>query len=298
MPAPENLIKSEDVAKSLDIEFVNNFTGEYDRLAEILANFTVDVRQAGAAINQYKVTGELNEAAGTDSSSGDGYVEGDLVALSKYKVTKVPIAELDPKPYRKAASAKAILSSGYTKAVLATDKKMLGHLRQKVITGFFGSLANGTGTAKGKTLQAALANVDGTLGDKLEDLGDESGNLIHFVNRSDAQAHLGDTPITIQNLFGMTYLENFLGITQCFLTNKVPSSTLYVTPAENIHAYGLDFSELATAGFEYQSDDSGLIGVYHEVDYGRVSAVTNAIMGALFVPEVTDYIVKGTIATA
>ena len=91
---------------------------------------------------------------------------------------------------------------------------------------------------------------------------------------------------------------NFLGITQCFLTNKVPSGTLYVTPAENIHAYGLDFSELATAGFEYQSDDSGLIGVYHEVDYGRVSAVTNAIMGALFVPEVTDYIVKGTIATA
>ena len=31
-----------------------------DRLAEILANFTVDVRQAGAAINQYKVTGELS----------------------------------------------------------------------------------------------------------------------------------------------------------------------------------------------------------------------------------------------
>ena len=60
MPAPENLIKAEDVAKSLDIEFVNNFTGEYDRLAESLANFTVDVRQAGAAINQYKVTGELS----------------------------------------------------------------------------------------------------------------------------------------------------------------------------------------------------------------------------------------------
>lgn len=76
--ANERAAKAEDVAKALDIEFVNNFTGEYDRLVEILANFTVDVRQAGAAIDQYKVTGELNEAAGTDSSSGDGYAKGVL----------------------------------------------------------------------------------------------------------------------------------------------------------------------------------------------------------------------------
>lgn len=76
--ANERAAKSEDVAKALDIEFVNNFTGEYDRPAEILANFTVDVRQAGAAIDQYKVTGELNEAAGIDSSSADGYAKGVL----------------------------------------------------------------------------------------------------------------------------------------------------------------------------------------------------------------------------
>ena len=81
-----------------------------------------------------------------------------------------------------------------------------------------------------------------------------------------------------------------------FLTNKVDKGGLYVTPAENVHIFGLDFGALSQAGLAYATDANGLIGVAHGPAYDRVSVETHVLSGCTLFPEVKDYIVKGTVA--
>lgn len=295
MAVVTNTTLSQDMAESLSIEMIENFRGEYDRLAELLGAFSVETRPAGAAINQFKVEGKLNDDATGDASSGDAYVEGDTVALSKYTLKKVPFGELTLKPYRKATSAAAILKAGVEKAVLDTDRKMLSNLRSKVISSFFAALANGTGTAKGDGLQGGIALADAALYDKLEDNNDASDGFVHFISRQDAAEYLASAEVTMQNMFGLTYLTDFLGAQNVFITNKVQKGQVIVTPKENIKIYGVDLAELSRAGLDYVADTDGLLGVAHDAKHENVSVQTHALLGCMFVPEVTDYIVKGTI---
>lgn len=296
MAAKTNIIKAEDIDGALSVEFIKHFRGDYDRLAEIMGIFGVETRAAGTALYQYTVSGSLNNAATDASSSGTAYVEGDEVALSKYTVSKSSIGDLAPIPYRKMTTAKAILLDGYEKSVLATDAKMLSQIRAQIINQFFTFLMNGTGrpdeSATVNTLQKALAYGDAALENAMETNGDTSdGRFVHFMSRNDAAAYLANASITTQTLFGMTYLENFLGVERVFLTNKVTDGLVFALPAENIHAYGIDFGELLRGGLVYQVDSNGLIGVAHKGAYDYASAETDVMTGLQLVPEVLDYIV-------
>lgn len=298
MAAPTNIITAADIDAALSQEFIQNFTGEFDRLAELMGIFGVSTRAAGVALYQYTVIGALNNAAGTDSSSGTAYVEGDEVALSKYTVTRTPIGDLSPVPYRKMTTAKAILQDGYEKAVIATDAKMLAQIRAQIINQFFATMANGTatqGTATIAGLQECLALMDAKVLDNMETNGDETdAALVHFVNRQDIAAYLANAAISTQTAFGMTYIQNFLGVQNIFVTNKVASGTAYATSAENIHAYGIDFAELSQGGLVYEVADNGLIGVAHKGAYDHASAETNVMCGLQLIPENTGYIGKFT----
>lgn len=303
MAALANTADSTAINAAMDQEFIANYQHDLDRLAEILGIFGTEVMSAGTALKMLKVTGALNDsktAAGADgasaSSSGAAYVEGDEVALSKFSAEYEPVGEVKGVPYRKMTTAAAIQKSGYVNSVLKTDQKMLSLVRAGIISDFFAFLKKGTGAATGKGLQAALAMADAALGDSMEANGDEAGRIIHFINRQDAAEYLGNAVITDQNVFGMTYLQNFLGVANVFLTNKVDKGGLYVTPAENVHIFGLDFGALSQAGLAYATDANGLIGVAHGPAYDRVSVETHVLSGCTLFPEVKDYIVKGTVA--
>lgn len=310
MTVPANISDSTAIHAALDQELVKNFQGEADRLAEILGIFGAETIAAGTALKMLKVGGALNDsktaatkvgATGTGdvtlgSSSGTAYVEGDEVALSKFTAEYETVGEATLKPYRKMTTANAIQKSGLEAAVLKTDQKMVNLVRAGVISDFFAALAKGTGTATGKGLQAAAAATDAALGDALETNGDASGRIVHFISRQDAADYLGQATITDQTVFGMTYLESFLGMTSVFLTNKVAKGTMYATAAENLHVYGIDFATIASAGLAYATDANGLIGVAHTPAYDHVSVDTNVLSGMLLFPEVKDYIVKGTVS--
>ena len=298
MAAPTNIITAADIDAALSQEFIQNFKGEFDRLAELMGIFGVSTRAAGVALYQYTVSGALNNAAGNDSSSGTAYVEGDEVALSKYTVARTPIGDLSPVPYRKMTTAKAILQDGYEKAVIATDNKMLAQIRAQIINQFFATMANGTatqGTATIAGLQECLALMDAKVLDNMETNGDVTdASLVHFVNRQDIAAYLANAAISTQTAFGMTYIQNFLGVQNIFVTNKVASGTAYATSAANVHAYGIDFGELSQGGLVYQVADNGLIGVAHKGAYDHASAETNVMTGLQLIPENTGYIGKFT----
>lgn len=286
-----------DINFSLDKELIREFDGEYSRLAEILGIFRPEVVAAGTALYQLEIAGKPVDGTDAVGSSGTAYVEGDIVALSKMTVKKTPVGDVKLMPYRRLTTAQAIAKSGYEVAVMKTDKKLVSGIRAGILKQFFTFLGTGTGAAtEAKTLQAALANVDAKLGDTLETNGDEGGRLIHFVNRQDAAAYLGTAPVTTQTAFGMTYLQNFLGITDVFLTSQVESGAVIATPVENIHVFTPDFGSLAKGGLSYTQSDSGLIGVAHAPAYDRVSTETNVLAGLMLFPEVKDYIVKGAIA--
>lgn len=284
-----NTVLAENIAKAQDIEMITSFKGELDRLSEILGLFGVEVVAAGTAMYQYSVTGTLNATT---------VAEGDEVPLSEYNVNKTTIGEVPIKPYRKLTTAQAILKGGYENAIAKTDAKMLSQVRNGVVSDFFTFLATGTGTATGAGLQDAFAQGDAELRDTMETNGDASDTLVHFVNPFDIADYLGRANVTTQTVFGMQYLQSFMGVENIFITNKAAKGTMWVTPAENIHLYGVDFATLADAGLNYTTQDGGVIGVHHVPAYDRTSAQTYVLTGALMLAEIKDYIVKVTIGAA
>ena len=113
MGANANTITTADVCAALDQEMVENFRQDFDRLSEIVGMFPVETVAAGTALYQAKVSGELSDAAGVAAFSGTKYVEGDVIARSKYTVTKVPVGEKAFLPYAKQTTAQAILKGGF-----------------------------------------------------------------------------------------------------------------------------------------------------------------------------------------
>lgn len=289
MAVLDNTVIAANIAAAQDIEMLQNFKGDSDRLTEILGIFSPEVVAAGTTMYQYSVTGTL---------SSTSVAEGDEVPLSEYEVEKTPVATITVKSYRKLTTAQAILKGGYENAIAKTDRKMLSQVRAGIISDFFTFLGNGTGTATGAGLQAAFAQADAKLRDTMETNGDAADALVHFVNPFDIADYLAGADVSVQTVFGMQYLQSFMGVENIFITNKVAKGTMYVTPIENIHIYAVDFAALGTAGLEYTVQDGSLIGVHHTPAYNRTSAETYVLTGALMIAEIKDYIVKATITAA
>lgn len=285
MAAPTNTITTAQMLAGLDREMIRNFEQENDRLMEILGITGTEVMHANTTLFMTKVNGSLNTAS---------RAEGEDVPLSQYSIEKVPVGTFEPDFYRKATTAEAILKSGFEAAVGKTDDKMVTQIRAGLVKEFFDFLDMGTGEAYGATLQALLAQADATLNGALEDNGDEAERVFHFVNRFDIADHLATASVTTQTLYGMTYIEDFLGVQNIFVTNKVPKGTVYATPDHNIHLFGCDFAEIAKAGLDYVTSANGLLGVAHEPAYKNASCQTHAASGMMLFPEVKDYIIVGS----
>lgn len=286
MAVLDNTTLAENIAKSQDIEMLTRFNEELNLLTELLGLMQPEVVAAGTAMFQYTVSGTLNDAT---------VQEGDEVPLSEYNVTPTQITPITVKPYRKLTTAQAILKGGYEHAIARTDRKMIGQVRNGILTDFFTLMGNGTSSVSGGGLQAALAQSSAKLQDETEKNDDFSGSVVHFVNPYDIADLLARAQVTTQTVFGMKYIESFLGVENILVTNKVAAKKVYATPVENIHVYGIDFATLDEAGLSYTTQDGSLIGVHHTPSYNRTSAETYVLSGALFLPEYKNYIVTGSI---
>lgn len=286
MAVLDNTTLAENIAKSQDIEMLTRFNEDLNLLTELLGLMQPEVVAAGTAMFQYTVSGTLNDAT---------VQEGDEVPLSEYNVTPSQINPITVKPYRKLTTAQAILKGGYEHAIARTDRKMVGQVRNGILTDFFTLMGNGTSSVSGGGLQAALAQASAKLQDETEKNDDFSGSVVHFVNPYDIADLLSRAQVTTQTVFGMKYIESFLGVENILVTNKVAAKKVYATPVENIHVYGIDFATLDEAGLSYTTQDGSLIGVHHTPSYNRTSAETYVLSGALFLPEYKNYIVTGSI---
>ncbi len=282
--ADNKQIKKNDLARVREIDFVNLFVGGIKKFMEILGTTRMIPKTAGTVLKAYKAVGTLE----------DGNVpEGETIPLSKYKTEPVDFGEITLKKWRKETTAEAIIEKGYDQAVDMTTTQMLKDVVATIRNAFFTFLATGTATAVGATFQVALAQAWGQLQVKFENDAIES---VYFMNPLDVADYLASASITLQTVFGMTYVENFLGLGTVFFTSAVPKGKIFATAKDNVVCYfipvnGADLGE----AFDFTSDDTGLIGIHEEADYSNMTAADTVVNGVLFFPERLDGIVVASI---
>ena len=287
MAVDAKLIKKADLARIREMEFVDQFGYSVKKLVESLGITRKIPKAAGTVLKSYKAKGTL----------GDGAVaEGETIPLSKYTVEATTYKEITLNKWRKATSIEAITDRGYDQAVEMTTAEMLRDVQRGIRKNFFTFLGTGTGTATGVGLQATLAQAWGKLQTLFEDDEIES---VYFINPLDAADYLATAQITTQTAFGMSYVENFLGLGTVFFNSSVPKGKLYATAKNNIVLYyipvnGADIGE----AFSFTSDETGYIGIHEEADYSNTTAVDTVVNGLELFAERTDGIVVGTISAA
>lgn len=284
MAAEENLIKKSDLVRAREIEFVTLFGESIKKLVEALGVTRKIPKQAGYTLKAYKATGTLQPGT---------VAEGDLIPLSKYQTEAVSYAEIVLKKWRKATSAEAIIEKGYDQAVQMTTDRMLKDVQKGIRADFFTFLATGTGEATGATFQAALAQAWGQLQVLFED---DSIEAIYFMNPLDVADYLATAQISTQTAFGMTYVENFLGLGTVIFDSKVKQGEIYATAKDNIVLYyvPVNGADLGNA-FSFTADQTGLIGIHEEADYKHMTAEDTVMSGVVLFAERLDGIVKSTI---
>ena len=284
--AEQNLIKAEDLARIREVDFVERFSESVRKLVEALSITRMIPKQAGAVLKTYKAKGTLE----------DGNVaEGEVIPLSKYHTEAITYKEITLKKWRKATSAEAIIEKGYDQAVTMTTERMLKDVQKGIRADFFSFLEEGMGGAVGSDLQAVLAQVWGQLQVLFED---DDVQAVYFLNQLDVADYLAEANISTQTAFGMTYIEDFLGLGTVFLNSSVPQGTVYGTVADNIILYyiavnGADLGE----AFSFTSDETGYIGIHESPDYDNMTAKDTVVNGMELFAERIDGIVCGKMGT-
>ncbi len=275
-----------DLAKVRDVDFAERFTADLSTLMKMLGVTRKIEKKAGEVLKVYKVTGTLENGT---------VAEGDVIPLSKYKTEYTPIGEAKLKKWRKVTTAEAISEKGYGQAVNDTNNKMLKDIQKGIRSSFVSFLGTGTGSATGVGLQASMAQVWGQMQVLFEDT---SIQTVYFMNPLDVANYLGNAQITTQTAFGMSYIENFLGMGTAILASDIPKGKIYATAAENIVLYYIPVtsSDMAQA-FDLTADATGLIGIHTGPTYDNLSAETVAASGVGLFAEKLDGIVVGTIST-
>lgn len=296
--ADAKLIKKADLARVREVEFVEMFGETIKKLMEALGVTRKIPKQAGTVLKAYKATGTLE----------DGEVaEGETIPLSKYKTEAVSFGEIVLKKWRKATSAEAIIERGYDQAVTKTTDRMMKDAQKSIRTRFFnflksaGEVPSGGSAAPGTVvsaadLQKALAAAWGQLQILFED---DEVDTVYFLNPLDVADYLGNAQVSVQTAFGMSYIENFLGLGRVFLNSSVPQGKFYATAVDNLVLYyvpvnGADLDE----AFEFTSDETGYIGIHEEPDYTNMTAADTVINGMDLFAERVDGVVVGTISAS
>lgn len=282
--ATENITTSTDlIAQSID--FTEQFTGSISTLLQALNVTRMQPMAVGSQIKIYK--SEVTKANGN-------VAEGEVIPLSKVTRKLADTKELAYKKYRKQTTAEAIQSAGFNAAVNDTDSKLLRSIQGDIKKDFFDFVQTGTTKTSGDTFQKAIAQALGQLAIKWED---DDVQSVLFANPLDFYTYLGDSNITTQTAFGLTYIQNYLGFNTIILTGAVKQGTIAATASQNLNYAYASLNGNLNQTFNLTTDETGLIGVVHNSVTENASYETMALTSGVLFPERLDGIVVATIAS-
>ena len=298
MAAKENVtISTQFTTSAREVDFVTRFNDNWDALRTILGIMRPIRKARGTKLVSYKA-----EVDGT-LQGGSTVAEGDEIPFTKMKVSPVTYGDIEVAKYAKSVTIESVAKYGAEVAVEKTDDAFLVALQNKVLGDFYTFLATGSLALTPKTWQLALAQAKGKVLAKFMGMDKDVTEVVGFANIMDFYDYLGDKEITTQTMFGLTYIQNFLGYSTLFLLpdKYVAAGKVIATPIENIDLYYVDpsDSDFAKLGLNYTvKGETNLIGVHVEGDYSRATGDMYAIMGMKLWAEYLDGIAVATVTPA
>lgn len=298
MAAKENVtISTQFTTSAREEDFVTRFNDNWDALRTILGIMRPIRKAPGTKLVSYKA-----EVDG-DLQGGATVAEGDEIPFTKMKVSPVTYGDIEVAKYAKSVTIESVAKYGAEVAVEKTDDAFLVALQNKVLGDFYTFLATGSLALTPKTWQLELAQAKGKVLAKFMGMDKDVTEVVGFANIMDFYDYLGDKEITTQTMFGLTYVQNFLGYNTLFLLpdKYVAAGKVIATPVENIDLYYVDpsDSDFAKLGLNYTvKGETNLIGVHVEGDYSRATGDMYAIMGMKLWAEYLDGIAVATVTPA
>lgn len=270
-------------AKAQEVNTTVKFDSDLHNLLNLLGKTDVEVVAPGSAFRIYKTSGTL--ADGTVAPKA-------LIPDSGVAVDDGTIVEISFKKYRNLVPIEDIAKKGYNTAVGGSNARLVrlaqGKLRKSI---FDGLDVEGVGKDTAATFKKKLAKAAAYIAKKYED---EAVTPVFFVNTDDAFEYLGDADVTVQNTFGISYLENFMGLGNAILDSNIPAGTVFGTACENIDVLAASVS--AIDGLEMTTDESNCIAVHVAPAYSNGSIETVLYSGVQALPVIADCVVKVTSA--
>ena len=284
--AETNVIKADQMAKVREVDFVQRFahTG-LAKLLEVLGVTRKIPCEEGTTMYMYTTSGTLQ----------DGNVpEGGIIPLSQISREKTPIGNIILKKWRKASTAEAIKKSGFNEAVTITDGKLLSLVQKGIRSDFFTHLNGIQGTVVGaSTFQGVLAQSWARLQVLFED---DTIEAVHFVNPLTVGDYLESATVTLQTAFGMSYIENFLGLGTVILNSGVPKGRVVSTAKENLIMYYITINGDLAKAFGLTADETGYVGISSGYPNKERAQIESLVMSGIeFLVEYGDGVVQGQI---
>ena len=284
--AESNVITTQQMRKVREVDFTRRFTGTILRkLMEALGVTRKIPMIDGTTMYYYTTVGTLQNGS---------VAEGAVIPLSQYERTKTAIGEIQLKKWRKAATAEAILKSGYAEAVRETDAKLLLDVQTGIRTDFFNYLKGIDATVVGAdTLQKVLAQSWGNLQVLFEN---DAVEVVHFLHPLTIADYLGTANISVQNAFGFNYIVDFLGLGTVIMTSQIPQGSVISTAKENLIMYYVPVTSEAMTSLGVTADSTGYVGIksgYANEERAQVESLV--LSGIQFLVEYADGVVFGQI---
>lgn len=278
--------------KAREIDFVTRFGKNWDALMEILGIVRPIRKAPGTQLVSYE--------ASIDLESGN-VGEGEDIPYSEATVTPVSYGDVSIEKYAKAVTIEAVNKFGAEVAIRKTDTAFINELQGKVMDRFYSFLVTGTLVDSATTFQSAIAKSIGLVKDKFKKMHRDATSIVVFVNTLDVYEYLGSANITVQSMFGLDYIENFMGADKMILSSEIERGQVIATPMENIDLYYVDpaDSEFTQLGLQYTVEgNTNLIGFHVQGNYGTAVGETFALMGMTLWAEYLDAIAVISIDTS
>lgn len=277
-----------------EMDFVTRFGDNWEALRNILGIMRPIRKTPGTSLVSY--TAEITLESGAVDP-------GEVIPYSKATITQATKSDLTIEKYAKAVPIEDVNKYGAEIAVEKSDDAFLTKLQNVVLTKFYTFLNTGSLTATATTWQGALAKAQGEVLNKFATIQKEVTEVVGFANILDAYDYLGGADITVQNAFGLTYVQNFMGYSTLFLlpAAQIARNKVIATPVENIDLYYIDpgDSEFARLGLNYTTQgETNLIGFHAQGNYSTAVGESYALMGMALWAEYLDGIAVVTISAS
>jgi hypothetical protein len=234
------------------------------------------------------------KTANVDLAEDMTHAKGAEISESDIQLDEIDIAELIFEATKVRVSYQDIQKFGRATAIDRKDNELIDalaeHIEDTLITNM-SEFAEGAVTAE--TYKRGLAKAAGEVKSVR---GFKGAKVVAFVNTLDYYDHLADSEVaTAQSLFGMEYVEDFLGYDAIFMSNKIAEGEFLVTARNNLNLAHIPANGEAFNSLGLTPTENNLLGVKHYLDDDTGDILTKAHFGLEAFGERVDAVIKVTI---